>query len=467
MTSALNPRISHMTTLAAKFPVQANLRRWFAVATCLSALAIAGSGYCSSPETHAAAETRAVPQMLVGRGETMGTSYSVKIFDPPETLSDDWQILVDKELRSITDQMSTYIESSEISRFNASTSLEWFTVSDGFAAVVSKSLEVSSLSEGAFDITVMPLVKVWSFGPSKKRQQPPSDGEIEEARKSVGYGNVEARLSPPSLRKRIPQVTIDLNAIAPGYGVDRIVAILAEMGAKNLFIEIGGEVRVTGDKAGQPWTVGIQQPDVEGEVVAIAYPVHDRSIATSGDYRSFFEFEGRRYSHTIDPVSGRPVTHRLASVTVLADDCMSADAIATAISVLGEQKGFEFAKRLGLDSLFMVRGDDGAISMLATGAFESAIKSIPKPDVAEAANTEAANTFVPIAIAGCVAFGLVIAAMAVGVMFGRRAISGSCGGLANSQNADGSASCSLCSNPADACKELRNRMSAADSSPRQ
>jgi thiamine biosynthesis lipoprotein len=414
---------------------------WLVVAAWLSSLVVSGPGRCAEPE------------MLVGRGETMGTSYSIKIFDPPTTLSDDWRLLVDKELRAITDQMSTYIDSSEISRFNSSASLEWFPVSDGFATVVSKSLEVSAISEGAFDITVMPLVKAWSFGPGKKRQQPPGDDEIELARQFVGYQNLEARLSPPALRKRIAELTIDLNAIAPGYGVDRIVAILEGMGARNLFVEIGGEVRVTGDKAGKPWTVGIQQPDVAGEVVAVAYPVRDRSIATSGDYRSFFEFEGRRYSHTIDPLTARPVTHQLASVTVLADDCMSADAIATTMSVLGERKGLEFAKRMNWDTLMMVRNPDGMITMLATGAFESAIQSVGNGET----DVES-NAFLPIAIACCAAFGLVIAAMAIGVMFGRRAISGSCGGLANGPSADGSSSCSLCSNPADACKELRNRM---------
>ncbi len=401
----------------------------------------------------------AEPTMLVARGETMGTSYSVKIYDPPDSLSNDWQILLDKELRQITDQMSTYIDSSEISRFNASESLEWFTVSEGFAQVVTKAAEISELSGGAFDITVMPLVKAWSFGPAKKRQRPPAEDEIEAARKLVGYTNIEARLDPPSLRKRLPGVTIDLNAIAPGYGVDRLVAILEAMGAKNLFVEIGGEVRVTGDKSGQPWTVGIQQPDVEGEVVAVAYPLRDRSIATSGDYRSFFEFEGKRYSHTIDPATGRPVTHALASVTVLADDCMTADAIATALSVLGDKQGFEFAQRLNLDALLMVRRTDGAIQTTATGAFEPVIQVSTKVDVAEAS-----NSFVPIAIACLVAFSLVVAAMAIGVMFGRRAISGSCGGLANSPNSDGSTSCSLCSNPADACKVLRNRMTADKSS---
>jgi len=436
---------------------------------------------CSNPVAHRivaatfcfiafAASACSEDRILVGQGQTMGSTYSVKVFDPPTAFPSDWHLAVDKELRLVTDQMSTYIKSSEISRFNESPSTDWFPVSDDLALVVARSIEISELSDGAFDITVLPIVKAWSFGPGKKRLVPPPDSELEALRESVGYQNVEARLHPPALRKKLASITLDLNAIAPGHGVDRLVELLLGFGAKNLFVEIGGEVRVTGDKAGKPWTVGIQQPDVDAEVVAIAYPVCDKSIATSGDYRSFFEYEGRRYSHTIDPRTGRPVTHNLASVTVLANDCMSADALATTMSVLGEDEGIDFANRLGLDTLVMVRGESGEISMQSTGAFASVLavesQSSNEKGKDEGNSTMDMNAFVPVATAGLVAFSLVVVAMAVGVIFGRRAISGSCGGLANSRDADGNTSCSLCSNPDNACKELRKRMQTSDSSPR-
>lgn len=403
--------------------------------------------------------------MLVGRGETMGSTYAVKVFAPPADFPRDWQLLVDRELRLITDQMSTYIESSEISKFNASISLDWLEVSNDLALVVAKAIEISELSGGAFDITVMPLVKAWSFGPGKKRLVPPADAELELLRASVGYQNIEARLEPPALRKKIPSVTLDLNSIAPGHGADRLVRLLEGLGAKNLFVEVGGEVRVSGDKAGSPWTVGIQQPDVEGLVVAVAYPLKDRSIATSGDYRSFFEYEGKRYSHTIDPRTARPVTHQLASVTVLADDCMTADAMSTAMSVLGEKEGLDFARRVGLDTLLMVRGAGGEISMLATGAFEASLPISETNQREKDPPMNDANAFLPVAIAGMIAFGLVVLAMAVGVIFGRKSISGSCGGLANSRDADGNVSCSLCSNPDNACKDLRERMQSEKPTP--
>lgn len=399
----------------------------------------------------------AEPEMVVGRGQTMGSTYMVKIFDPPESLPNDWQLTIDRELRAITDEMSTYIESSEISRFNATDSLDWFPVSESFARVVSRALEFSVLSDGAFDVTVAPLVKAWSFGPGKKRNVPPSDAEIADLSALIGHQKIEARLDPPALRKREAGVTIDLNAIAPGFGADRIVEILESMGAKNLFVELGGEIRVTGDKAGDLWTVGIQKPDEEGEVVAVAYPLRDRSLATSGDYRSFFEYEGRRYSHTIDPRTGRPVTHNLASVTVLADDCMTADAMATTMSVLGDQEGLALAQKLGWDTLLMVRGEDDQFTMLATGAFESVLANETTAATGEP-NVDTTAQFMPLVMVTACVFGLVIIAMAVGVIFGRRSISGSCGGLANTKDADGNVSCSLCSNPDNACKELRSRM---------
>ena len=402
----------------------------------------------------------AEPEMLSQYGETMGSTYSVKVFDPPADFSADWKLLIDRELRLITDHMSTYIDSSDISRFNASGSTDWFEVSPDLAKVVVRSLEIAKQSEGVFDITLLPIVKAWSFGPGKKRQVPPSDEELSSLKQAVGYQHLFARTEPAALRKDLPGLQIDLNAIAPGYAADVIVELLQQLGAKNLFVEIGGEIRVTGDKAGQTWKVGIQQPDVDGFEVAVAYPLKDRSIATSGDYRSFFEYQGKRYSHTIDPRTMRPVTHNLASVTVLADDCMTADAMATTLSVLGAEEGVAFAKQHHLDTLFMTRDANGKFSLATTGQFNSIRK--PTSDQAgtstETMSSSYMTTLMPIAIVCLCVFGLAVAGLAAGVLLGRRPISGSCGGLANKRDADGNVSCSLCSNPDNACKDLRERM---------
>lgn len=401
--------------------------------------------------------------MVEARGQTMGTTYMVKIFDPPNELSDDWKLQIDAELRRVNDQMSTYLESSELSRFNRSELTEWFEVSPETAMVVAKSLEIFELTDGAFDVTIAPLVNAWSFGPGKRNRTPPDDSVVASLLEDVGSGGIQVQMDPPAIRKSSPRLTIDLSAIAKGHGVDRVVELLGKMGAENVFVEIGGEVRVTGDKSGQPWTVGIQMPDTIGEVVAVAYPIADASIATSGDYRNYFEHQGVRYSHTINPRTGKPVSHSIASVSVVAPDCMTADAWATALSVLGPEDAPAIARKLGLDTLMMIRDDENRYSSIGTGKLAALAESTSLETAANVdgnAGQSILKAWLPILVICFVAFSAVLAAMAVGVMAGRRSISGSCGGLANKREPDGSISCALCSNPDNACKELKSRMQA-------
>lgn len=405
--------------------------------------------------------------ILETRGQTMGTSYMVKIFDPPNDLATDWRELVDAELRSVNDQMSTYLESSELSRFNRSDSIDWIEVSPETASVVAKSLEIFELSGGTFEMTIAPLVNAWSFGPGKRNHSPPDDAAIVSSLENIGSAGITVQSDPPAIRKSNPKLTIDLSAIAKGHGVDRVVGVVNRLGAKNVFVEIGGEVRVTGDKAGKSWMVGIQMPDVAGDVVAVAYPIAEKSIATSGDYRNFFEHEGIRYSHTIDPRTGRPVKHDLASVSVIADDCMTADGWATALNVLGTDEGFKLAEKLGLDALLISRVADGSYNAAGTGALAQFAKPASGSTSQVATNQTEGNhsttvlqAWLPILAFCFVAFAGVLIAMAVGVMAGRRSISGSCGGLANKREPDGSIACALCSNPDNACKELKAKMQA-------
>lgn len=395
-------------------------------------------------------------------GETMGTVYVVKIHDPPE-FDVDVRFEVDAALRRVNDQMSTYLKTSEIGRFNDSDSTQWFEVSRETAEVVEFAQEVASKTDGAFDITVAPLVNAWSFGVAERTKQVPDPKRLEEIKAYVGYEKLSVRVDPPALRKSHPELQVDLSGIAKGYGADRVVDVLSEHGAANVFVEIGGEVRTSGSKSGQWWKVGIQLPDAARNTVMIAHSLStgggdDQAMATSGDYRNFFEADGTRYSHTIDPRTGLPVTHDLASVSVVSDSCMKADAWATAINVLGPNAGLEAARREGLHALLIQRKNDGEFELLGTGTLVqyATQERAVQPDRADAA---AGAPFAVMAIT-FIAFAVVLFAMAVGVMFGRRSISGSCGGLANSRNEDGSVSCSLCSNPADACKELRHRMEA-------
>ena len=396
------------------------------------------------------------------RGETMGTTYMVKIFGAPD-VDDDIRIDMDAELRRVNDQMSTYLASSEISRFNTSTETDWFDVSADTAKVVDFAQQVSQKTNGAFDVTVGPLVNAWGFGTDGRTQEPPEASKLAEIKASIGYKNLSVRLDPPALRKTIPTLQIDLSAIAKGHGVDRLVALLAKAGATNVFVEVGGEIRTSGDKSGQPWTAGIQLPDTVKTVPMIAHKMgggtgSDESMATSGDYRNFFTSEGQRYSHTIDPRTTSPVKHDLASVSVVAKSCMVADAWATAISVLGPDQGIELAREEDLSVLLITRNESGYQMMGAGTLLQYAGSPAEAVIGAAVAQPTEGGGLLPTVLLTAMAMGLILFAMAIGVIFGRKAISGSCGGLANHKNEDGSVACSLCSNPADACKELRKQM---------
>ncbi|MDG2221090.1 MAG: FAD:protein FMN transferase [Rubripirellula sp.] len=399
-------------------------------------------------------------------GPTMGTRFTVKVFAPEamDMSAEDAQIRVDGLLRAVNDQMSTYLPSSEISRFNQSESLEWYDVSSGFAEVVAYALSVAEKTDGALDITVEPLVNAWNFGPAARTSDPPGDAQIEQLRQWVGFEKLAVRLDPPALKKTHPKLEIDLSSIAKGYAADEVVRMLAEHGADNVFVEIGGEVRTAGNKAGQWWKVGIQLPDAVSDTVMIAHALStggddDQAMATSGDYRNFFESDGVRYSHTLDPATGRPVTHALASVSVVAGSCMAADAWATAMNVLGAERGKLIAEREKLNVLLVSRQADG-FAIDGTGTLAGYASTGEETQIAaeEAGQEKDSGNLFAVLLVTFVAFAVVLFGMAVGVMFGRRSISGSCGGLANAKNQDGSVSCSLCSNPADACKELRQRM---------
>jgi len=399
-------------------------------------------------------------EMLDFSGPTMGTSYSVKVFDPP-AFEDDVPFLVDLLLRTVNDQMSTYLKGSEISRFNASMSTDWFPVSSELAKVVTFSQEVSEQTGGAFDITVGPLVNAWNFGPDQTQQKVPDEQTLKVLGESVGYQKLSVRTDPPSLKKSVPGLRIDLSAVAKGYAVDRVVQLLNDQGAKNVFVEIGGEVSASGNKAGQWWKVGIQMPDAATDSILIAHSLNvgaggDQSMATSGDYRNYFEVDGVRYSHTIDPRTGRPIDHPLASVTVVTGTCMAADAWATALNVLGPDQALKTARSEGLDSLLVAR--DAAAPSGYTLNGTGALLIYAQPGTEAAAAPADGNGRLTMFLVTAVAFATLLFAMSVGVLFGRRAISGSCGGINGTQNEDGSVSCSLCSNPSDACRELRERM---------
>ncbi len=271
----------------------------------------------------------------------------------------DVEAAVVHELQQVDAQLSTWRPDSEVARFNASAAGEWFPVSAPVAAVTVEALALSRRSGGAFDLTVAPLVQLWGFGPQAPvGESVPGVEAIAVAMQRVGWQQLEARLDPPALRKRFDGLSLDFSAIGKGHGVDRVAMRLDGLGCHSYLVDIGGEVRTRGgNSTGQPWRIGVEQPD--GGPPQWVLRLSGQSAATSGDYRNFRLLDGRRLSHTIDPRAGEPVSHALASVTVVAASAAEADGLATAIQVLGPDAGWRFVHREGVAALLLVRSESG------------------------------------------------------------------------------------------------------------
>ncbi len=291
-------------------------------------------------------------------GPTMGTTYNIKYVVENEDAIDDLQRKVDERLAEINKLMSTYDTTSELSRFNQYRYTDTFAVSDETQLVVTEALRLGELSDGVLDITVGPLVNLWGFGPNKRPAQIPTQAEIDEVRNFVGLDKVA--VSDSGLTKRHPMVYVDLSTIAKGYGVDQIAELLERHGLKNYLIEIGGEMRVRGHRGnGDPWLIAIEKPVTTERAIQKVVSIGRNAIATSGDYRNYYEDDGVRYSHLIDPRTGRPISHNLVSVTVVHPYSMTADGLATAINVMGWEQAISLAEEQGLAVLLIRKTDDG------------------------------------------------------------------------------------------------------------
>ncbi|MDJ0839755.1 MAG: FAD:protein FMN transferase [Acidobacteriota bacterium] len=301
------------------------------------------------------------------RGKTMGTYYQVRVVSalPMDETHHQDLIAVMGETNSL---MSNWLDSSEVSRFNEHRTTEPFPVSEATAAVVAAALDLHAKTRGALDPTISPLIELWGFG-THERLQFPEPGSIEEALARGGMQRLS--ISDNSLIKNLPELTVNLSAIAKGYAVDRVASRLEESGFTNYLVNIGGEVRVKGvNPQGDPWRMAVEKPNYEkGREVYGVFDLKDRAMATSGDYRIYFTHEGKQYSHIIDPRNGYPVTHGIASASVIADDCMTADGLATALLVLTPEEGLEVIEDLpGVECLILVRdGNGGYIEYASSG----------------------------------------------------------------------------------------------------
>ena len=286
--------------------------------------------------------------MLLISGLTMGTTYSVKIKNDNKTVNKkNMRSDIEKILSEINQSMSTYIEKSELSKINYSKSSDWHTLSDDLFTVIEHANNISEKTNGAFDITIGPLVNLWGFGPNKSENKIPSTESIELVKKDIGYRKILLNKSQKKISKLVPDLYLDLSGIAKGFAVDKIARHLEKKNLENYLIEIGGELLANGinnDK--MIWQIGIENPDGRDKKVKRIIQLKNMAMATSGDYKNYFEENGVRYSHTIDPVTGKPIKHKLVSVTVLDSTALNADALATAFMVMGPEKTLLLASDL-------------------------------------------------------------------------------------------------------------------------
>ncbi|MCF8240962.1 MAG: FAD:protein FMN transferase [Melioribacteraceae bacterium] len=295
-------------------------------------------------------------------GHTMGTTYSVKVVDEnqlPDQKITALKQSVDSILIEVNRQMSTYIPEAEISRFNKFDKTEWFNISEDFAFVLDESIQICKITGNSLDITIAPVVNIWGFGPDQRPRKIPTDDELLSNMKSVGIENLQVKFDPPAVKKSNSAVQVDLSSTAKGFGVDKVFYFLTELGYKNIMVEIGGEVRTSGyNHKNEFWKIGISEADQSGGINKVV-ELKNSAMATSGDYWNYFEEDGVRYSHTIDPLTGKPITHKLASVTVIDSTCLRADGLATGIFVMGPEKGYNFAVEMELMVYMIVKNDTG------------------------------------------------------------------------------------------------------------
>jgi thiamine biosynthesis lipoprotein len=288
-------------------------------------------------------------------GFAQGTTYSV-VFENSEKINlTDLRAEVEKILLDFDMSLSLYKDSSVLSRINRNENVK---PDPYFIEAFNKSKEISAITDGAFDLTVGPLVKAWGFGPDERKSF--NESKLDSLLNLVGMEKVEIR--DGKLRKSNPQISLDFNAIAQGYSVDILYRYLSSLKLKNYLVEIGGEVRVKGDKGGVLWRIGIDRPSdnnmAPGENLQAIISLKDRALATSGNYRKFYVENGIKYSHTIDPKTGYPARNRLLSATIVADDCATADAIATACMVMGKERTVDFLNLHHEFDAFLVYSDD-------------------------------------------------------------------------------------------------------------
>ncbi|MDA9556948.1 FAD:protein FMN transferase [Vibrio sp.] len=314
------------------------------------------------------------PKQVYVTGPTMGTTYNIKYIAPEEmsTSSKDIHTEIDRLLEEVNDQMSTYRVNSELSLFNQYKSDEPFKVSKDTAFVVKEAIRLNGLTKGALDVTVGPLVNLWGFGPDAKPEIIPSAESISLARQATGIEHI--KVDGNLLVKTLPKLYVDLSPIAKGWGVDVIANYLEMIGIDNYLVEVGGEIRLKGvNSEGAKWRIAIEKPVIDERSVQLIIAPGDMAIATSGDYRNYFEQDGVRYSHIINPQTGKPINHKVVSITVLSETSMEADGLATGLMVLGHKAALDVAEANDI-AIFIIEKTDEGFAEYSSSHFKPYLK---------------------------------------------------------------------------------------------
>lgn len=290
-------------------------------------------------------------------GPTMGTTYNIKFVANENVKPQQLQTEIDTLLLGINQLMSTYITDSELSRFNQYRGTDNFPLSGETLKVMGEAKRIGKLSEGMLDVTLGPVINLWGFGPQNRPEKIPSEQEIAKAKSISGLDKL--LLGDTWASKLEPELYVDLSTIAKGYGVDRVAELLEQHQLHDYLVEIGGELRVSGSKSsGLAWVIAVEKPLNTKRAVQKFISVGNNALATSGDYRIYYEEDGLRYSHLINPLTAKPITHNLVSVTVVHPSSMTADGLATALNVMGKDKALMIAEQNNLAVLLITREND-------------------------------------------------------------------------------------------------------------
>ncbi|WP_371972930.1 FAD:protein FMN transferase ApbE [Lelliottia nimipressuralis] len=315
----------------------------------------------------------AAPAATVLEGKTMGTFWRVSIMNVDARRADELRAKIQSQLDADDQLLSTYKNDSALMRFNLSNSTSLWPVSEAMADIVTEALHIGYKTNGAMDITVGPLVNLWGFGPTKQPEKIPDQAQIDDARARTGLQHLTVinQYGQQYLQKDIPDLFVDLSTVGEGYAADHLAALMTQEGISRYLVSVGGALVSRGLNASdQPWRVAIQKPTDTQNAVQAVVDINGHGISTSGSYRNYYELDGKRLSHVIDPQTGRPIEHNLVSVTVIAPTALEADTWDTGLMVLGPEKAKEVVRQEGL-AVYMITREGETFKTWMSPQFQS------------------------------------------------------------------------------------------------